>query len=183
MTERTVGGGEVFSGRVFGVTVEDVLLPDGRTARKEIVRHSGGVCVLALLEDGPEPLVPLVRQYRYGAAAETLEIPAGRLEAGEDPEECGRRELAEECGLLAESFVPLGTIYPTPAYCDEVIHIFLARGLSRTEACLDDDEFLSVEYVTLERLAELCRDGGINDAKTVVAAVRTENRVQRTDNR
>ncbi|MCL1819196.1 MAG: NUDIX hydrolase [Oscillospiraceae bacterium] len=162
---------EIYKGRVFTITVDTVELPDGRSAEREIVHHNGGVCVLALTEDGN---VPLVRQFRHGADKEMLELPAGKLELGESPEACGRRELAEECGLNADSFVSLGRIYPTPAYCGEIIHIFLAKGLTETEKNPDEDEFLSVEYVSLNKLRGMCRSGEIEDAKTVAAVFRAE---------
>jgi len=168
--EKTLKKNNIFSGRVFEITVDDVLLSNGRTVEREKVHHNGGVCVLALLEDGT---VPLVRQYRYGVGIDSLEIPAGKLEKGEDPEACGRRELAEECGFLAESFISLGKIYPTPAYCSEVIYLFLAKGLSRTQTRLDENEILSVEYVPSERLVDMCRGGEINDAKTIAAVFRS----------
>lgn len=167
--EKRLKSSSIFNGKVFDITVDEVLLPDGRTANRELVHHNGGVCVLALLEDGT---VPLVRQFRYGACREMLEIPAGKLEKGESPEECGRRELGEECGFLAESFISLGMIYPTPAYCGEIIHMFMARGLSQTDTHLDEDEFLSVEYVPFERLVKMCRNGEIDDAKTIAAVFR-----------
>lgn len=169
MTEKTLNSDLIFTGKVFTITVDNVLLPDGRTAVRECVHHGGGVCVLALTEDGT---VPMVRQFRYGAGIELLEIPAGKLEKGEGPEECGRRELAEECGFLAETFVSLGKVYPTPAYCGEVIHMFLAQGLSKTNTNLDEDEFLTVEHVSFDKLFEMCQGGEIDDAKTVAAVFR-----------
>jgi ADP-ribose pyrophosphatase len=167
--EKTLNSNKIFSGYVFDITVDDVLLSNGRTVERERVHHSGGVGVLALLEDGT---VPMVRQYRYGAGVETLEIPAGKLEKGEDPEECGRRELTEECGFAAEELISLGKLYPTPAYCSEVLYLFLAKGLSAADMCLDENEILSVEFVPFERLVEMCRSGEIDDAKTVAAVFR-----------
>lgn len=175
MTEKTLKSECVFTGRVFTVSVDAVLLPDGRESIRERIHHNGGVCVLALTEDGT---VPMVRQFRYGAGIELLEIPAGKLEKGENPEECGRRELAEECGLIAETFVSLGKVYPTPAYCGEVIHMFLAQGLSKTDTKLDEDEFLIVEHLSFDELFDKCICGEIEDAKTVAAVFRASNFVR-----
>lgn len=175
MTEKTLKSECVFTGRVFTVSVDAVLLPDGCESIRERVHHNGGVCVLALTEDGT---VPLVRQFRYGAGIELLEIPAGKLERDENPEECGRRELAEECGLIAETFVSLGRVYPTPAYCGEVIHMFFAQGLSKTDTNLDEDEFLTVEYMPFNELYDKCLAGEIEDAKTVAAVFRAAKLVR-----
>jgi ADP-ribose pyrophosphatase len=168
--EKKLKSNKIYSGRVFDITVDEVLLSNGRTTTREKVHHNGGACVLAITDDG---MVPLVRQFRYGAGCELLEIPAGKLESGEDPEECAKRELAEECGLGSPELVSLGKIYPTAAYCGEAIHLFLANGgLEKTNACPDDNEILRVEYVPLERLAEMCRTGEVDDAKTIAAVFR-----------
>ena len=169
LTETTVERELIFSGRVFSVSKDKILLPDGRGAFREWVGHTGGVGVLAVMDDGT---VPLVRQYRYGAGKITLEIPAGKLESGELPESCGRRELAEECGLTAVKFEPLGAILPAPAYCSEVTYLFLAQGLAKTEGRLDEDEFLEIEYMPFEKAAEMAARGEIDDAKTVAALMR-----------
>ena len=168
-TERKIDGRGIFSGRVFDITLDKIKLPNGKDATREKIHHRGGVGVLAVLEDGT---VPLVRQFRYGAGKETIEIPAGKLEAGEDPESCGRRELIEECGLEAAELVPLGSILPTPAYCSEKIYLFLARGLTKTEWHLDEDEFLEVVYMPFEKAVEMAVSGEIDDAKTTAALLR-----------
>lgn len=167
--EETQESDIVFRGRVFTVSTDKILLPNGKSGTREKIHHTGGVCVLALREDGR---VPFVRQFRYGAGRVLLELPAGKLEAGEEPEACGRRELIEECGLAAEVFQPLGTVVPTPAYCAEVIHIFLARGLTGADGHLDEDEFLEMEYIPFNEAVDMAARGDIEDAKTVAALFR-----------
>jgi len=155
---------EEFRGNVFRVRRDKVEITGGQTAHREVVDHQGGVCILPLDSDGS---VYCVRQFRYAFMSELLELPAGRLEAGELPECCARRELSEETGLEAENIISLGTIYPTPGYCTEQLHIFLATGLKQGEAHPDPGEFLSVERIPLTRLREMVRGNIIKDGKTI----------------
>lgn len=159
----------VYDGRIIRVEKDTVLLEDGTQAIREVVRHPGGVCVLALTENEE---VFFVRQYRYPYETVTMEIPAGKLEYGEDPETCGRRELLEECGCTAASFVYLGKLYPTPAYNTEVIHIYLAKDLQFAAQHLDEGEFLDVERVPLQEAVRMVLANEIPDAKTQVAILR-----------
>ena len=122
-------------------------LPDGKTASRELVAHGGGVGIIAVSEDGD---VLMVSQYRIAAREMMLEIPAGKLEKGEDPLECGKRELIEETGYEAEEFTHLGTYYATPGYCEEKLHIYLARGLNFVGQNLDEGEFLNVKKYKLD---------------------------------
>lgn len=163
-----------FSGRVFNVEVHAVTLPDGRTSRREIVRHSGGACILPLHDDGQ---VTMVRQYRKAFDCEMLEIPAGKLEPQELPLDCARRELSEETGLQASSFYLLTTLYPSPGYCSEALSIYLATGLTAGQAHLDDGEFLSCVTCPLEDLLDQVERGMIRDAKTIVALLLTARRL------
>jgi ADP-ribose pyrophosphatase len=166
LTEKTLQVEEVFSGRVFKVEVHQVLLPDERIARREIVRHNGGACVLALDDEGQ---IYLVRQYRKPLEAELLEIPAGKLEAGEEPIECAKRELLEETGLQAENLASLAILYPSPGYTSEVLTIYLATGLIKGPASLDEGEYLVLQRMPLADALSMLDRGEIRDAKTQVA--------------
>ena len=148
-----------------------VQLSDGSEAFREVVDHSGGVCVLALDDEGK---ALLVRQFRYPHEKVLREIPAGKLERGEDPFEAAQRELKEETGALAGNWQSLGEIYPTPAYCGEIIRMYLARDLSFGEMALDEGEFLEVERIDLDALVEQVLAGEICDAKTVAAVLKAK---------
>lgn len=164
--EEKLSGKTVYRGLILDVKVDTVRLPDGSSARREIVEHPGGVVVLAL---NSENQVYMVRQYRYAFSREMLEIPAGKLEPGEDPLEAARRELAEETGVRAERLIPLGPTCPSPGFSDEVLHIYLALGLTEGEAHPDADEFLAVELWDFDTLIARVMSGGIQDAKTINA--------------
>lgn len=170
-TEKTVQSTTVFDGRVIRVKHDRVLCPNGQESMREIVEHRGGVAVLALT-DADELF--LVRQYRYALGRELLEIPAGKLEIGEEPGVAIRRELEEEIGMVAADWQSLGYIIPTCGYCSEKIHLFLARGLHATHTHPDADEFLDIIRLPRTEALAMCRDGRINDAKTVCALMRAE---------
>ena len=167
-TEKTIHQERLYQGRILNLRRDDILLPDGRPSKREVVEHSGGVSVLAV-EEGK---VLLVRQYRYPYGEELWEIPAGKREPGEDPEGCGRRELEEETGRTADRFTLLATLYPTPAYCTEVIYVYLAQGLHKTRQKLDPGEFLSVEELPFEEALGMVLEGKIPDAKTQIALLK-----------
>jgi len=167
--EKTVSSATIFSGKVFDVHLDRALLPDGREVGREVVLHNGGASIVALDAQG---CVYLVRQWRYPFAAELLEIPAGKLGEGEDPRECALRELKEETGMVAGRMVPLGDYYATPAYCSEVLHIFLALDLEKSQQCLDDGEFLEVVKMPFWDAFELVMDGEIKDAKTQIGILK-----------
>ena len=163
--EKTLNENVIFEGKIITLHVDDVELPDGSTSFREIVEHSGGVCVAALTEDMK---LKFVRQFRYPYKRVLLELPAGKLEKGENPLTAGIRELEEECGVVADKVVSLGQVYPTAAYCSEVIHLFLATGLHETKQNLDEGEFLQIEEIELERAAEMVMNGEISDSKTAL---------------
>lgn len=162
----------IYEGKIVRLRRDTALLPNGREALREVVEHPGGVCVVPLGDDGN---VTLVRQFRYPYGEEILEIPAGKRDrAGEDPLECGRRELKEEIGAEAERYTFLGRLYPSPGYCGEVIWMYAATGLSYGEQCPDEDEFLHVEKYPLEKAVEMVLSGEITDAKTQAALLKVQ---------
>ena len=134
-----------------------------------MVRHPGGVCIVALTENND---VYFVKQFRYPHAKVLLEIPAGKLEWGESHLECGKRELHEETGCTADEFTYLGCLYPTPAYDSEIIHMYLAKGLHKDKQKLDDDEFLEVYTIPLDKAVEMVMNNEIEDAKTQLALLK-----------
>lgn len=155
--------------RVFAHERRMVRLENGATAERELIRHPGGVGIVAVDENDR---LLMVRQYRSGMGHESLEIPAGKRDAGEVPEVCGRRELEEECGLIAGSLELLATLYPTPAYCDEKIWIFTAGALTAGHTHPDEDEFITVEWVPLAEAERMVLAGEIEDAKTQIAILK-----------
>lgn len=157
-----------WTGRIFNVDRLHVRLPDGRTATRDVVRHPGAVAVVALTEDGR---ICLVRQYRTALARVTVEIPAGKLDPGEDPLECASRELLEETGMSAGKIAFLTTIATSDGFCDELIHLYMATGLEFSRSNPDADEFINVDLVPLGELVDAVLDGRIEDAKTVVGAL------------
>ena len=171
LEEKTISSKEIYKGKVVHLFEDSVLLQNDKEATREWIEHPGGVCVLAITDEGK---VVMVRQYRYAHKAVFLEIPAGKLEPGEDPKLCGIRELEEETGYVAESFEFFAKMIPTPAYVGEVIHIYIARGLRKTAQRLDPDEFLQVEEIPFDEAVKLALDGEITDAKTLVALLKAK---------
>jgi len=169
-TEKTIESETVYEGRIIKVRSDRVTLVNGDVSSREVVEHAGGVAVLPMFEDGT---VLMVRQYRYPMERSLLELPAGKLEKGEDPLQCAVRELSEETGCTAEEFVYLGEIYPSPGYCKEILYIYLARGLKNGKPHPDKDEFLSVEKYDIRELVEMIGRNELCDAKTVVGILKT----------
>ena len=163
----------VYSGRVISVDVDQVRFPDGTVGELEMVRHSGASAVVPLLDGGPDPQVLLIRQYRYAADGYVYEIPAGRLDPGEAPESCASRELREETGYTAASLRWLTTIYTTPGFTDERIHLFVAEGLTLGSSAREPDEFLELHPVPLSEAVGMVQSGKIVDGKTSVALLLT----------
>ena len=170
LTEKTLSSNTVYEGRIITVYNDEVELPNGPTSHREVVRHCGAVCVLQVTEDG---YVYLVRQYRYPYAEALLEAPAGKLESGESPSDCALRELKEETGITADGLVPLGKMYVSPGYCDEVIHLFAAKDLSFGGQQPDEDEFLDVVRLPLSEVYSDVLNGKIDDAKTQLIILKT----------
>ena len=167
--EKTLSVQEIFQGRVVRLTVDKVELENGNTSTREIVHHRGGACIAALTEDNE---LYLVRQYRYALGQELWELPAGKLEAGEDPFEAAKRELEEECGVQADEFVDLQPFYPTVGYCSEIIYTWLARGLHPVPMHLDEDEFLTPVKMPLDKVYQMVLNGEIRDGKTVAGVLK-----------
>ena len=163
-------GREIHRGRVVRLFVESVTLPNGHQLDLEIVRHPGAAAIVALTDQDE---VLLVRQYRHAVGGYIYEIPAGKLD-GEEPAVCARRELAEEAGVEAATWEPLGSIVTTPGFSDEVIHLFLARELRPVPQRLEADEVLTVERVAFGRALEMCASGAIRDAKSMCALLRAD---------
>ena len=169
LTERTIESKTMFQGRIITVLLDTAGLPDGGTAQREVVLHPGGVAVLALDEADN---VALVRQYRY--PLQGLELPAGKLDPGEDHRPAALRELSEETGLEAGELTYLGHIYASPGFCDEALHMYLARDLTRARQHLDEDEFLDVVTMPFDTLVEQVMSGEITDAKTVATVLKVK---------
>ncbi len=172
LEERMVSSQTIFEGHIIKVTLDEAELPNGKLAGREVVYHPGGVTVLALDEDGN---VPLVRQFRYPIQRLLLELPAGKLDrTAEDQLDAAKRELSEETGLEAEEWTDLGSMLVSPGFCDEQVHMYLARKLKHKEQHLDEDEFLNVETMPFDELLRQVMDGRIVDAKTVTATLKTK---------
>jgi ADP-ribose pyrophosphatase len=164
LAETFLDGEEVFSGKLLKVQRDRVRLPDGTQGAREYIRHPGAVAIVALFDDGR---VLLERQFRYPLRRVFIEIPAGKLEAGEDPLETGQRELLEETGYVAAEWRKLGIIHNAIGYSDEVIEIWLARGLEMRQPALAEGEFLEVFSLPLNEAQAMARDGRITDVKTI----------------
>jgi ADP-ribose pyrophosphatase len=161
----------VYAGPVISLDEEEVRFPDGSTGRLAMVRHPGASAVVPFLTDphGDDPTILLIRQHRHATGGTILEVPAGRLEPGEPPIACARRELLEETGCTATAIEPLTTIFTTPGFSDERIHLFMATGLARGEARHERDEFIEPVTMPLSEALRRIEAAEIVDAKTIVA--------------
>ena len=155
----------VYSGRIVELIIDDIKIK-GKETLREVVRHPGGVGILAEVE--PDR-IPLVRQHRYPVNMDVLEIPAGKIEPGEEPEKTAVRELEEETGYRPLNIKRAFSYYPTPGYCDELLHIYYVNSVEKTETCFDEDEELEIEFYTLEQAMRLIREGELKDGKTIAA--------------
>ena len=167
--EKSVSSKKIFDGKVIKVRVDEVAMPDGSTATRELVEHPGGVGIVALTDNNE---IILVKQYRKAVGTVVSEIPAGKLEPGEEHLVCGMRELEEETGYKAKNFKYLGFIYPSPGFMDEKTHIYLATELYPGKANLDPDEYLDTFKMPLKELEDKILNNEIKDAKTVVGVLK-----------
>ena len=176
LNEKTLEKIYIYNGKIINVRADRAELPNGKEAKREVVEHPGGVTVAALTDDNE---LMFVRQFRYPYGEVILEIPAGKLEYGEDPFEAGKRELREETGAIAEEYTDIGKFYPTPGYCGEIIHMYAAKGLSFTDLDPDEDEFLAVEKIPLQKAVDMVLNNEIRDGKTQAAVLKVAELVRR----
>ena len=176
LEEKTISVEQIYNGKIIDVTREKVLLENKSEAYREVVHHSGGVCILPINDKGE---VLFVRQFRYPFKEVLLEIPAGKRENGEDPKECGLRELKEEVGAEAKNITYLGKLYPTVAYDTEVIYMYMAQDLSFGEQKLDEDEFLDIVKIPLDKAYKMVLNDEIPDAKTQIAILKARKMLQK----
>ncbi len=162
--EKTIKKNYIYEGKILTLRCDDAELPDGKPCKREIIEHSGGACVLFVREGK----VLLVRQYRYAYGESVYELPAGKLEKGEDPAKAAARELEEEAGLKADELKLLYLVYPTPGYTNEKLYIYEAISAVETQKRLDEGEFLDAEFMPLTTVKEMLKSGEIRDAKTII---------------
>lgn len=168
LEEKTLKSEEIFSGKVISLHLQDVELPNGKHSKREIIKHPGAVAILAITDDKK---IVMVEQYRKALERTIVEIPAGKLEKDEEPVLCARRELEEETGYECANLEWLTSFYTSPGFADEIVHVFLAKGLTKKEnsAPLDEDEFVKLEELTLEESLRYIKEQKIYDAKTIFA--------------
>ena len=171
----------IYSGRVLNLDRDTVRFPDGSQGNLEMIRHPGASAVLPFLDDpqDPDPRVVLIRQFRHAADDFVYEIPAGRLDPGESPDACARRELLEEAGYVAGNLERLTTIYTTPGFTDERIHLFTASGLESGQHNREADEFIEIHRLRWREVLDLVKRGALVDSKTLTAILFTESFVRR----
>lgn len=171
MYEKAISSQSIFKGVIVDLRVDQIQLPNGDGSIREVVSHPGGVCVVPYHDDGT---VTVVKQFRYPFGQVVTELPAGKLERGEDHRLAGLRELEEETGLTADSFQYMGALLASPGFSDEVIHLYLARGLRQGPCHPDPDEFLELCRLPFSELLEQAMDGRLRDAKTVAGLLKTK---------
>jgi len=169
LKEKTIKQNYIYKGKIINVRCDDAELPDGKPCIREVVEHSGGVGILAVT---PDKYVYLIKQFRYPYMEEIYEIPAGKKDAEEKPLTCAIRELKEETGLTAEKFTSLGEFYPTVGYSNEILYIYLAEGLEQGNSKTDEDEFVEVKRIHIDKVLSMIKNNEIKDAKTIIAIYR-----------
>ncbi len=172
LVETRLHGQQVFKGQFVSVNRDTVRLPDGDQTTREYIVHPGAVVIVAFLD---EQRVVLERQFRYPVGQVMLEFPAGKLDLNELHSKCARRELFEETGYTAKQWAYAGVTYPAMGYSNEILHLYFARDLTLGERQLDDGEFIEVIDMTVTDLLEACRDGRVNDAKTLACSLWLQN--------
>ncbi len=174
--EKTIGSKEIFKGNIINVEQLTVELPNGKNATRDMIKHPGASVIIPIT-DGNE--IYMVKQFRKAIESESLELPAGKLDPGESPYECAKRELKEETGLDAEKIKHLISVYTTPGFCNEVLHIFEATGLIEGNACTDPDEFLNCEKFKITELVQMIYDHEIKDAKSIIGILMAERQLNK----
>lgn len=167
--EKTLASQNVYKGKVLDIFRDDVEISTGAKSFREVVRHPGGVVIVAQKDDDT---ILMVKQFRYPLKQTSLELPAGKLEYGEDPDLCSRRELEEETGYIAKTWKSLGFIYTTPGFCDEKLYLYFATDLEFKKQNLDDGEILECFEYNSDKVFEMIKNGEINDSKTICALMR-----------
>ncbi len=171
LEEKRLSSQEIFDGVAIHLFKDEILLPNGNKGVREIIRHPGAVCVLPISENGE---AIFVNQFRYAMDKVTLEVPAGKLEKGEDPTQAALRELSEETGISADNIFSIGELYTTPALIDEVIYMYIATGLTQGEQHLDEDEFVNAIKIPLSEAVEMVMNGEIKDSKTQICILKAD---------
>lgn len=176
LEEKTIDTKRIYEGRIINLRVDNVLLPNGHETVREVVEHGGAACIVPITENDE---VYMVRQFRYPFNEIMLEIPAGKMDPGEQRWDAANRELEEEIGRRATELIYMGELRPSVAYLTEVIHMYMARGLVETQQHLDADEFLNVEKYPLDTLIEMVLEGQITDCKTMAALLKAKLLLER----
>ncbi len=169
LQEKTISSDMIYEGPIFTITHDKAELENNKTAVRDVLHHHGGVCVIPITDNNE---IFLVKQFRYPFHTVTREVPAGKLEKGEDHGECGKRELLEETGYACSEYIYLGEMFPTPAYNTEITYMYIAKGLTFSSQNLDPDEFLDVERIPLSEAVKQVMDGTIRDGKTQIAVLK-----------
>jgi len=167
--EKTLKENLIYDGKILQLYNDEILTPGGKIAHREYINHHGGASVLPIDEDGN---IYLVEQYRYAYRQLLLEIPAGKLEKGEDAKKCAIRELKEEIGAECKEIKDMGIVYPTPGYTNEPLHIYVATGLTFGDTNWDEDEYINIKKIPFKNALEMVKSGEIKDGKSVVAILR-----------
>ena len=176
--EKTISRKQVYQGNIINVESQTVELPDGRLATRDVVLHPGASVIIPLSDKGE---LYMVKQFRKPIDSVSLEIPAGKLDHGEDPKVCAERELKEETGLSAENIKHIISIHSTPGFSNEVLHLYLATGLKEGELCTDDDEFITCEKIPVDTLVNKVMTGEITDAKTIIGILIADRMNKKAD--
>ena len=171
LNEKVIKSERKYDGKIINLRVDTVLLPNGKTSKRDIVEHPGGVCVVPITKQNE---LVMVRQYRSGPQQVLLELPAGKLEYGEDPYTCGFRELQEETGYTAGEFWEAISFYSTPGFTDEKLYLYIAKELSLGKTNLDEDEFIETETIPVKELKQMVLENKIQDAKTIIGILLAE---------
>lgn len=174
--EKTISSETIFRGKIVNLRVDQVELPNGNRTAREVVEHAGAVAVVPVTDKNE---IIMVRQYRYPAGRVLLEVPAGKLEKGEDPALCAERELREETGFEAGEMSLIFSFYTTPGFTDEKLYLYLARGLVQLGSQPDEDEFINIDCIPLEKALEMVDSGEVEDAKSIIGVLAAKREIDK----